>query len=149
MSDDPASDVRDFLEQRMHVACDAGISREALILDPGPDFGKTAAQTVSVLRGLSHVRALRRPVLLAVSRKDFLRAILQRRPLGRQAGTTAALAWLATEGGNIARVHDVRAARDALDVVDVLSGRQHLAADYRLPDELRHEPVEAAAKHGH
>lgn len=80
----------------MHVACDAGISREALILDPGPDFGKTPAQTVSVL---SHVRALRRPVLLAVSREDLFRAILQRRLLGQQAGTTAALAWLATEGG--------------------------------------------------
>lgn len=138
-SEDPVGDVRDFLDERVHAACDAGMRPEGLILDPGPDFGKTPAQTVTVLRGLSQVRSLGRPVLLAVSRKDFLGAILERRPLGRDAGTTAALAWLAADGGNIARVHDVRSACDAVRVVEVLSGRRDIAAGYRLDEALRHE----------
>jgi dihydropteroate synthase len=138
---DPAGDVRAFLDERMQVARDAGLRRESLILDPGPDFGKTPAQTVTVLRALDQVRSFGRPVLLALSRKDFLGAIVERRPRGRDAATVAALTWLAAAGGNIARVHDVQAACDAVRVVDVLSGRRQLPADYRLPDDLRHEPT--------
>lgn len=143
-TDDPVADVRDFLDERMRVARGCGMPQESIILDPGPDFGKTPAQTVQVLRHLDDLRAFGRPLLLALSRKDFLGAITQRRPLGREAATTAALALVAARGGNIARVHDVGAAVDALAVVDVLTGRRHVSADYRLPDELRHEPVSAS-----
>lgn len=142
-TDDPVGDVRGFLDERMRLACGCGMAQESIILDPGPDFGKTPAQTVQVLQRLDDLRAFGRPLLLALSRKDFLGAITGQRPLGRETGTAAALALLAVTGGNIARVHDVQAAVDALAVTDVLTGRRNISADYRLPDELRHEPVAA------
>jgi dihydropteroate synthase len=139
--DDVFADVRDFLETRMATAVEAGLPPEAVILDPGPDFAKTPAQTVAVLRRLKELRALGRPILLALSRKDFLGAILGRPPRGRDAGTLAALSFFATDPGYIARVHDVRATVDAVRTLDVLAGRADVPWDYLLPDELRHERV--------
>ena len=66
------------------------------MLDPGPDFAKTPAQTVAVLRRLDALHALGRPVLLAVSRKDFLGAITGRGPRERGAGTLAAVGRAST-----------------------------------------------------
>jgi dihydropteroate synthase len=111
---------------------------ESIIVDPGPDFTKTPYQTVAVLRDM--VRALGRPVLLALSRKDFLGAILQRLPRGRDIGTLAAIAHFAATPGNIVRVHDVAATRDVLRTIDVLMGRCDLDPNYLLPDEVRYEP---------
>ena len=67
-----------FLAERMAVAPGAGMAPEQLLLDPGPDFAKTPAQTVAVLRRLDVLHALGRPLLLAVSRKDFVGAITGR-----------------------------------------------------------------------
>ena len=76
--DDVVADVVSFLRERMEVAVAAGMDAESLILDPGPDFAKTPAQSVTVLRRLSAVAELGRPLLLAVSRKDFVGAITGR-----------------------------------------------------------------------
>ena len=62
------------------------------MLDPGPDFAKTPAQTIDVLGALAELRDLGRPLLLAVSRKDFVGAVTQRGPRDRLAGTLAAVA---------------------------------------------------------
>ena len=135
------ADVVAFLEERMALARDRGVADEQLILDPGPDFGKTPAQTVEVLRRLDDVHALGRPVLLALSRKDFIGAITGRAPRERGAGTLAALAWGADAGGHVFRLHDVAAAADFLAVRDVLAGRRELDADARLAEALRREPA--------
>jgi dihydropteroate synthase len=134
-----AQDVVAFLHERMALARERGVAQEQLILDPGPDFGKTPAQTVEVLRRLDDVHALGRPVLLALSRKDFVGAITGRSPRERGAGTLAALAWGAEAGGHVFRVHDVAAAADFLAVRDVLAGRRELDPDTRLADALRWE----------
>ena len=110
-----------------------------VVLDPGPDFTKTPQQTLTVLRGLDAVRALGRPLLLALSRKDFLGAILAKPPRARDAGSLAALALLGAPGGAIARVHDVAASVDVVRTVEHLMGRQELTGTYLLPDELRHD----------
>jgi dihydropteroate synthase len=136
---DVTAEVVAFLTAGIDQAVAAGMSREALIVDPGPDFTKTPHQTVMLLRELHRVRALGRPVLLALSRKDFVGAVLNKSPRARDAGSLAALSVLATEGGNIARVHDVAGAVDAIRVVEHLTGRQELSADYLLPEALRHE----------
>jgi dihydropteroate synthase len=136
---DVTTDVVEFLRERMDLAVARGLDPEAIILDPGPDFTKTPAQTVSMLRRLDEVRAFGRPVLLALSRKDFLGAITGRTPRGREAATHAALAYFAATAGNIVRVHDVRAARDVVATVETLAGLREIADDYLLPDELRHE----------
>ena len=106
-----------------------GWGREQIVLDPGPDFAKTPAQTVAVLRRLDAVRALGRPVLLAVSRKDFLGAITGRAPAERGAATLAAVGAGVDAGASILRVHDVAAAADFLAVRAVLRGERELAPD--------------------
>jgi dihydropteroate synthase len=125
--EDVVADVTGFLRERMALARAAGLSDEALILDPGPDFAKTPAQTVAVLRALPALRALGRPLLLAVSRKDFVGAITGRAPADRDAGTLAALAHGVDAGAAIVRVHDVAAAADFLAVRVVLRGERELA----------------------
>ncbi len=137
---DVAADVVDFLAERMRHAEQLGVPRESIILDPGPDFGKTPHQTIEVMRRLGDVRALGRPVLLAISRKDFLGAITSTAPAQRGPATLAALAHFAVEPGNIVRVHDVAGAVDVVKTIDVLTGRAEVRADYQLPDRLRHEP---------
>jgi len=85
------ADVREFLARRIELATSRGVAFEQLMLDPGPDFSKTPAQTIAVLRSLRSLAGLERPVLLAVSRKDFVGALTSRGPRDRLAGTLAAL----------------------------------------------------------
>jgi dihydropteroate synthase len=125
--DDVVRDVVTFLEQRMAVAVALGVAEEQIVLDPGPDFAKTPAQTVAVLRRLDAIAALGRPVLLAVSRKDFVGALTGRGPRERGAGTLAAVAHGVDAGAHIVRVHDVAAARDFLEVRAALRGDRALA----------------------
>jgi dihydropteroate synthase len=124
--EDIVADVVGFLRERVEVARAAGVGEEQLILDPGPDFAKTPAQTVAVLRRLDALRALGRPLLLAVSRKDFLGAIVGRTPAERDAATLAAVGFAADAGAEIVRVHDVAAAADFLAVRAVLRGERVL-----------------------
>jgi dihydropteroate synthase len=135
-----AADVVDFLRERIALACERGVAFEQLILDPGPDFGKTPSQTVESLRALPDVHALGRPLLLALSRKDFIGAIVGRPPRERLAGTLAALAWGLDAGGQLFRLHDVAAAADFIAVRDVLAGRRELPRETRLAESLRREP---------
>lgn len=139
--DDVVADVVDFLAERMAVAEAHGLGRRHLVVDPGPDFAKTPAQTVRVLRELHRVEALGRPVLLALSRKDFLGAITGRRPRERLAATLAAVAAVAGRPGQILRVHDVAEVRDLLRVLAVLRGDEELAEDAELAEHLRREPA--------
>jgi dihydropteroate synthase len=135
------ADVVAFLRERLDAAAAAGVPEEAVILDPGPDFAKTPAQTVEVLRRLDQVRALGRPLLLALSRKDFVGAVTRRTPRERLGGTLAAVGHVVAQGGagTILRVHDVAAVADYLAVAGVLAGRTDLAPDARLPVDLRRE----------
>jgi dihydropteroate synthase len=135
------ADVVAFLRERLGAAVAAGVSDQAVILDPGPDFAKTPAQTVEVLRHLDQVRALGRPLLLALSRKDFIGAVTRRPPRERLGGTLAAVGHAVVEGGAgaILRVHDVAVVADYLAVAAVLAGRADLAPDARLPAHLRRQ----------
>jgi dihydropteroate synthase len=133
--DDVVADVAAFLGERMALAVARGVDPEQLLLDPGPDFAKTPAQTVAVLRRLDVLHALGRPVLLAVSRKDFVGAITGRAPRERLAGTLAALAAGVDAGAQVLRVHDVAAARDLLAVREVLRGERVLGETEGLTPE--------------
>jgi dihydropteroate synthase len=116
-----------------------GVAFEQLLLDPGPDFGKTPAQTVEGLRELGRLHDLGRPLLLAVSRKDFVGAITHRPPRGRLAGTLAAIAHGVEAGAHVLRVHDVAAVADFLAVRAALSGGAELDSALRLEDRLRRQ----------
>jgi dihydropteroate synthase len=133
------ADVREFLEERIELATHRGVSFEQLMLDPGPDFAKTPAQTVQVLRSLEGLAELDRPVLLAVSRKDFVGALTRRAPRDRLAGTLAAIGHGVQAGAHVLRVHDVAAAADFLAVRAALNHEQEVNPDLRVADSLRWE----------
>ena len=133
--EDVVGDVVGFLRERMEVALTRGVAPEQIVLDPGPDFAKTPAQTVAVLRAAAGLRELGRPLLWAVSNKDFVGAITGRPPRERLAGTLAAVAAGVDAGAGILRVHDVAAAADFLRVRAVFAGDIELAPDDGLtPD---------------
>ncbi|HZU59674.1 MAG TPA: dihydropteroate synthase [Solirubrobacteraceae bacterium] len=132
-------DIEEFLGQRIGLAQERGVAARQLILDPGPDLGKTPAQTVAALRSFERLHGLGRPLLLAVSRKDFVGAITLRPPRARLAGTLAAIAHGVASGAHILRVHDVDQVADFLAVQAVLSGQVQVDSSLRLADELRWE----------
>ncbi len=134
-----AADIERFLSERIALALERGMAFEQLLLDPGPDFGKTPAQTVEALRALERLHELDRPLLLAVSRKDFIGAITSRPPRARLAGTLAAIGQGLDAGAHILRVHDVAAAADFVAVRAALLGDTELDPSLRLTDELRWE----------
>jgi dihydropteroate synthase len=138
---DVAGEVTAFLRERMALAQRRGVDFEQLLLDPGPDFGKNPAQTVRLLRELGGLHELGRPLLLAVSRKDFVGALTDRPPAQRLAGTLAALAHGADAGAHIFRVHDVAEAADFLAVRAALNGERAVEDRVRLAEELRREPA--------
>jgi dihydropteroate synthase len=132
---DVGADVAGFLHERMAVAIARGVDPEQLLLDPGPDFSKTPAQTVSVLRGLGELHALGRPIMLAISNKDFVGALTGRPPRERLAGTLAAVAHGVDAGAHVLRVHEVAAVADFLRVRAALRGEYELTPDEGLtPD---------------
>ncbi len=119
---DVAADVAGFLREIADVARARGVADDQLVLDPGPDFAKTPAETIASLRDLGTLRATGLPLLLAVSNKYFVGAVTGRAPGDRLAGTLAAVGWSADQGAAMVRVHDVAAAHDYLRVRRVLTG---------------------------
>jgi dihydropteroate synthase len=136
---DLSAEVIAFLRERLALARDAGVHSEQLIVDPGPDFAKTPAQTVELLAHVGRLHALGRPLLLAISRKDFIGALTGRAPRERLAGTLAALAHGVREGAHLFRLHDVAAAADFLRVSAALDGALEVSPDLTLADELRYD----------
>jgi dihydropteroate synthase len=139
------ADVEAFLRERIELAVERGAAFEQLLVDPGPDFGKTPAQTIDVLQALPDLRALGRPVLLAVSRKDFIGAITLRPPRARLAGTLAAVGYGVDAGVHVLRVHDVADVADFLAVRAVLSGQAEVESGLMLARDLRREDAAGGA----
>lgn len=139
-----AHDVVTRLGQLLADATDRGLPADATLVDPGPDFSKTPHQTITVLGALDRVRALGRPLLLPLSRKDFVGALTDRPPRERLAGTLAAIghALAGTGGtGTVFRVHDVAEVSDFLRVAGVLAGREPVPIDLTLAPHLRRQPA--------
>jgi dihydropteroate synthase len=135
--DDVVADVLELLSERAGVARDLGVAADQLLLDPGIDLAKTPAQSVELLRRLAEIGSLGRPLLLAISRKDFVGAVTGRSPGDRDAGTLGAIEpALDVEVGTLLRVHDVRGAADFLAVRAALRGETEVA-DRLAPVLLR------------
>ena len=122
--DDVVSEVVAFLEQRLHFATEAGIDEERVILDPGIGFGKTVQQNFELVRRLSELVALGRPVLVGFSRKSSLGRILGNADArtGPLSASLAAAVAAYDRGATILRAHDVRAHVEALTVAAAVSG---------------------------
>jgi dihydropteroate synthase len=119
--DDVIEDIRAFLTERIEVARSRGVLDDKIVIDPGPDFAKTPEETVEMLRRLHELADLEYPMLLALSRKDFVGALTGRRPADRLGGTLGAIAAVAGER-DILRVHDVAVVADFLRVRGALAG---------------------------
>ncbi len=137
--EDVVAEVLAFLAERIQLALQSGIAPEQLILDPGPDFAKTPAQTIRLLVGLRRLHELERPLLMAISRKDFIGALTGRSPRERLPGTLAALAYGVEQGAHIFRVHDVAAAADFLAVRAALAGELEPSGDLVLSEGIRYD----------
>jgi dihydropteroate synthase len=145
---DVVEDVRRFLAARIDRARSLGVPEEQILLCPGPDLGKQPAQTIALVRRLDELHELGRPLLLAVSRKDFLGALVERPPRERLAATLAAVAHVVSKGAHVLRLHDVAEAADFLEVSAVLRGEVDVPDGLRLADDLRREAAPAAAAGG-
>ncbi|MDA8394417.1 MAG: dihydropteroate synthase [Candidatus Dormibacteraeota bacterium] len=113
------------LQESVELAVRAGVQRSQVVLDPGIGFGKTPAQSLSALRLVPLLKLLGYPLLVGTSRKSLVGWLLGDRPVGeRLMGTAATVAWAASAGADIVRVHDVAEIRDVLRVVDRLERGQ-------------------------
>jgi dihydropteroate synthase len=138
---DVVEDVRELLRERCDLACQRGVAEEQLLLDPGIDLAKTPAESIEVMRRLPELAELGRPLLLAISRKDFVGALTDRPPAERGPGTLAAAGAAVDGGAKILRVHDVAATFDYLRVHAALGGGTPVSDDLSLRDDLRREPA--------
>jgi dihydropteroate synthase len=138
--EDVVSDVVELLQERASEAESRGVERGKLVFDPGMDLGKTPAESIELLRRLPELAVLGGPLLLAVSRKDFIGALTGMAPAARDAGSLAAIDRAVAGGAAILRVHDVAAARDYLTVRAGLAG-DAFHGGLSLPENLRREAV--------
>ena len=120
--DDVVAEVRGFLGERLERALTAGIPRERIVLDPGPDLNKSTVQTLEMLRGLDEYTAFGLPLLAALSRKDFVGESLDLPKQERLEGSLAAAAWAVQRGARLLRVHDVQATVRLVRMLEVLEG---------------------------
>jgi dihydropteroate synthase len=128
-----------FFEDRLTALAAAGVTRDRVVLDPGPDFAKTPSQSVAALRDLARLGRFGCPLMVAVSRKDFVGALTGRRPREREAGTFAALAAGLRRGGTLLRVHDVPATVDFLRVWASLEEGVEVQEGLRIENAIRRE----------
>jgi len=112
------------LEVAIDRALAAGVPREAIIVDPGFGFGKTAEHNLVLLRELAALRVLRRPILLGTSRKSTLGLVLDLPPAERVEATVATTVLGIAAGVDIVRVHDVRENVRAARMTDAVVRRQ-------------------------
>jgi dihydropteroate synthase len=130
--DDVAVAVRDFLVERAAWARAAGLPPERIVLDAGLDLGKTAAQSLTLLRTSEQLAVLGHPLLLSASNKTFLGVVLGLELGQRRDASLAATALGAAKGCRIMRVHDVAAHRQVCDTVAaVLAARRRSAPEPR------------------
>lgn len=119
--DDVVSDVKEFLRDRIAACVGAGINVSRIIVDPGFGFGKTPTHNLELINRLADFRDLACPVLVGVSRKSSIGAILDRPVDQRLAGSLALTVMALLHGAAIIRAHDVAATVDVIRMVEALA----------------------------
>ena len=120
--DDVVEEVRDYLASRLEQAVEAGVARDRIVLDPGPDLNKSSVQTLAMMREWEEYTSLGLPVLGALSRKDVIGESLGLSKQDRLEGSLAAAAWVLNKGARILRVHDVSETVRMVRMLEVLAG---------------------------
>ena len=101
------TDINSDLQESIDIALKAGISRDAIILDPGIGFAKDYAQNMETMHNLESLQTLGYPILLGTSRKGFIGLTLDLPVTQRVEGTVATTVIGIMKGASIIRVHDV------------------------------------------
>lgn len=109
-----------FFEEKIESAVQAGLSREAIVLDPGIDFAKQRDDNLRIYRELAEFHRFERPLLVPVSRKTVIGDVLGVPAPERDAGTIACIVAAQLRGGQILRVHNVRAAAQAVRMIEAI-----------------------------
>ena len=123
----PASDIMreviDGLRQSIAVAEQRGVAPESIAIDPGIGFGKTAEQNIEVIAKLGELAEAFAdfPLLIGTSRKSFIGKLLDGAPADlRLNGTIASIVASVLKGAQVVRVHDVKAAVEAVRIADAV-----------------------------
>jgi dihydropteroate synthase len=119
---DVVAEVKGFLAGRVEAAVAAGIAEQRIWLDPGIGFGKTAEHNLELLRRLTELRELGRPLVIGTSRKSFIGRLDGSDAGGRLGGTIASSVLAAAEGAAVLRVHDVAEVGQAMAVATAILG---------------------------
>ncbi len=120
---DVVGEVKAFLAQRIADCVAAGIARDRLVIDPGFGFGKTLQHNLTLLRRLDEFSALGVPLLIGVSRKSMIGALLgESAPQQRVFASVALAMYALNKGAMLIRTHDVRATSDVVKMHAALSG---------------------------
>ncbi len=114
-------EITEYLDKAISEAVAWGIDRERIIVDPGIGFGKTLEHNLEILKRLREFKILGRPMLVGPSRKSFLGKILNAGPQERIFGTVSACVLAVKNGANVIRVHDVKAVKEAIKVLNTIS----------------------------
>jgi dihydropteroate synthase len=130
--DDVVADILTRTVAEAERAVALGVSRESVLVDPGHDFGKNTRHSLEATRRLPELVATGWPVLVSLSRKDFVGETLDvAAPADRLVGTLAATAVSAWLGARVYRAHDVAATRQTLDMVASIAGTRQPAVARR------------------
>jgi dihydropteroate synthase len=129
--DDVVAEAATDLSAAAASAAAAGVRPDGIVIDPTHDFGKNSRHSLQLTAGTDRLAATGWPVLVAMSRKDFIGEVLDLPADQRLEGTLAATAIAAWLGAAIVRTHDVTATRRVLDVVEALRGDRHLVVALR------------------
>lgn len=117
---DVVEEVGASLQKSIETAEAAGVAAERIIIDPGIGFGKTAEHNIELLKRLTELRSLNKPLLIGTSRKSFIGTVLGLPVTERVEGTAATVCWAIAHGADIVRVHDVKANVRAAEMTDAL-----------------------------
>ena len=128
---DVVAEVIVALEGLVSHAIAQGVDERAIVIDPGLDFGKNTMHSLEIMRRLTEITALDRPVLIAPSRKDVVGETLGLPPEERLEGTLALVVASVLAGAAIVRVHDVLAAQRVVAMTEAVLGRRRPAAPVR------------------
>jgi len=117
---DIMADIEAYFARSLEIAARAGIAREQIVLDPGIGFGKTQAQSITVIARLARLQGFGLPVLIGLSRKRFIASVVPSEPHQRLGGSIAANLLATLAGATFVRVHDVAETVQALRVMTAI-----------------------------
>jgi dihydropteroate synthase len=119
---DLIKDIITYLDESIQWGLAAGINPEMFIIDPGLGFGKTLTHNLTILRELSRLKTLNKPIMIGASRKSFIGEVLQLPLEERLEGSLAAAAIAIFNGANIIRTHDVKETKQVAMMIDAIQG---------------------------